>query len=171
MRLVVVRHAHAGQKRHWSGDDANRPLSPTGVRQSIWLTARLCHQRVARLIASPALRCRQTLSPLATLTGLKIEVWPALATNASGAADRLLACLLDPTCRDAVICTHGELLSALYDRADVLAAAQRLGLSRDELLPKGSSSELLVRADGTVDSLAQLRPTDRPAWPLVRTAG
>lgn len=32
MRLIILRHATAGNKRHWSGPDAQRPLDTDGER-------------------------------------------------------------------------------------------------------------------------------------------
>jgi phosphohistidine phosphatase SixA len=158
MQLVVVRHAHAGEKRLWRGADVDRPLSALGARQSSWLTEHLCRRRVVSVIASPALRCRQTVSPLADVLGLEVQVCPALAATATDGPGALIGLLLDPAFSDAVVCTHGEVLAPLLDRPDVMAAAQRRGLSRDVLMSKGSASQLQVCADGAVQSLTHLRP-------------
>ena len=110
------------------------------------------------MIASPALRCRQTVSPLADVLGLEVQVCPALAATETDGPGALIGLLLDPAFSDAVVCTHGEVLAPLLDRPDVMAAAQRRGLSRDVLMSKGSASQLQVRADGAVQSLTHLRP-------------
>src|SRR6266508_3359874 len=62
---ALVRHADAGNKRDWSGPDAERPLSEEGWEQAAGLVDLLAGLRIERLLTSPLLRCRQTLEPLA----------------------------------------------------------------------------------------------------------
>ena len=39
--LYLVRHAKAGERRLWDGDDLDRPLSPKGWKQADLLATRL----------------------------------------------------------------------------------------------------------------------------------
>ena len=39
--LLLVRHAHAGDKGHWQGPDTLRPLSGAGQAEAAGLVARL----------------------------------------------------------------------------------------------------------------------------------
>ena len=83
--LIVVRHATAGQKADWHGDDLLRPLDAGGEQEAGLLADLLCcFAPAARVISSPALRCTQTMRPYAARFGGSVEaeaVWrrPAAA--------------------------------------------------------------------------------------------
>src|SRR5205814_8066622 len=54
--LILVRHASAGRKADWSGDDCLRPLDAAGVADARVLASLMaCFAPVARVISSPAL--------------------------------------------------------------------------------------------------------------------
>ncbi|CAG7623163.1 SixA phosphatase family protein [Rhodococcus opacus] len=113
--FVLVRHAHAGKKQRWRGPDADRPLSTLGHRQARGLVAALSGIEVRALRSSPALRCRQTLMPLAAARGLRIDNHPLLAIGAP--TNELFALLSAPDVDGAVFCTHREVLDALAEFA------------------------------------------------------
>jgi 8-oxo-dGTP diphosphatase len=64
-------------------------------------------------VSSPALRCVQTVAPLASRLGIDVERVETLRREGDAADLRtlVLALSLDPT--EAVICTHGELMRPL----------------------------------------------------------
>jgi phosphohistidine phosphatase SixA len=156
VHLTIVRHARAGNKRAWGGPDDVRPLDPFGSAQAAALAPRLAAAgTVGRLVSSPALRCVQTLQPLAGLVGAPIETWEALGPHAD--AGGLRATLGHPAFDDAVVCTHGELLRPL------LRTLRRRGASRSgadahgrHLLEKGSAWRLTIEPDGTVSAFVHL---------------
>jgi len=112
--LYLVRHAAAGSRFNWQGDDAERPLSGKGLRQADQIAAYLSRRGVDRITTSPYLRCRQTIEPLAGLLGLPVEVVPELAeAGAYAAAFRFAGTLVGS---EAVICSHGDVIPALLDR-------------------------------------------------------
>jgi len=158
VRLTIVRHARAGSKRAWDGDDTLRPLDALGLVQAAALAPRLAGAgRVRRLLSSPALRCVQTLQPLAEVVGLPIETWDALGPRAGAAGVR--STLGHPAFDDVVLCTHGEVLRPL------LRTLRRRGLGNDSadlhgrlLLVKGSAWLVTIAADGTVSSFEHLMP-------------
>ena len=138
--LLVVRHADAGDKRTWKGPDSLRPLSPTGHHQAEGLVVRLEDYPVERILTSPALRCHQTVEPLARDRMLRIEVVSALGVDASPA--QLLALFWDVELGKSALCTHGEGIGLLLTR--LLAGAL---VAEDPLdWPKGSTW-LLERID------------------------
>jgi 8-oxo-dGTP diphosphatase len=109
--FVLLRHAHAVNKRAWSGNDQDRPLSERGFRQAEALVEPLLTVPLRRLLTSPALRCRQTLDPLAQRLGVVIESTDLLDR---GVEARVVAELAqDPGSTDALLCTHGETLAEL----------------------------------------------------------
>jgi broad specificity phosphatase PhoE len=109
--FVLLRHAHAVNKRAWSGRDEERPLSERGFREAEALVESLLAVPLRRLLSSPALRCRQTLDPLARRLGVAIEPTDLLDRDVD--APRVAALAEDPGSIDAVLCTHGETLVAL----------------------------------------------------------
>lgn len=68
--VLLVRHAKAGSRSSWTGDDDQRPLSGTGHTQADRLAGFLPRFGPDRLAAAPPLRCVQTIEPLAEKTGL-----------------------------------------------------------------------------------------------------
>ncbi|MEQ3548942.1 NUDIX hydrolase [Pseudonocardia nematodicida] len=68
--VVLVRHAKAGSRTAWEGDDDLRPLSGTGHTQADRLAQFLPRFGPDRLASAPPLRCGQTIAPFAEKTGL-----------------------------------------------------------------------------------------------------
>ena len=70
-QVILVRHAHA-EWPNWSGRDFDRPLTPRGEEDAARTAQelRLAGHRPALLLASPALRTRQTARIIAT--GLEV---------------------------------------------------------------------------------------------------
>jgi phosphohistidine phosphatase len=62
MNLYIVRHADAGDRSKWDGDDADRPLSPLGHRQARALgeAFRARGLAVDAVVSSPLVRTKQT---------------------------------------------------------------------------------------------------------------
>jgi phosphohistidine phosphatase SixA len=111
--LHLVRHAKAGKRGAWDGPDAERPLSRSGQRQADGIAKRLSDAPPdARLVASPAMRCRQTLEPLAQLLGRRVEVDDRLAEGTPFAEVlELLAELPDGS----ALCSHGDVIPEVLD--------------------------------------------------------
>ena len=114
--LYLVRHAKAGSRLEWDGDDAARPLTGKGRRQSIAIAERLAPLVTGALISSPTVRCVQTLEPLAEHIGAKIISDKRLEEGAGfDGAVELLATLPDGS----VLCSHGDVIP------DTIAALER----------------------------------------------
>ena len=131
--LIVVRHAEAGSKGSWGGPDLHRPLSPEGHDQAEGLVVRLDDYPAERILSSPAVRCLQTVEPLARDRLLQIEEVAALGVDADAAL--VASRFVHGEAGNAVLCTHGELIGRLFAR---LVPA---GLAVEEPLrwPKGSA--------------------------------
>jgi broad specificity phosphatase PhoE len=114
MTVYLVRHAKAVRRADWAGTDRLRPLTAGGHRQAFRLVEHLDDVALARVIASPLLRCRQTVEPLAARRGLALESDPRLTEGGSiDGARELLAELGEAS---AVLCSHGDLIPRLLDR-------------------------------------------------------
>ena len=136
--VYLIRHAHAGNKNQWPGRDAERPLSEgPGHHEAHGLLARLRDYPITRIMASPALRCQQTVEPPSQRRGVPIELVDALSVDAPPV--RLLQLVTDPGLHQAVLCGHGEQIGLLLgqlarwwppDRAAVVAQGVHLGPGR-----------------------------------------
>lgn len=116
--LFLVRHAKAGTRSDWDGDDSARPLTGKGRRQAISIAQRLAPLAAGVPISSPSVRCVQTLEPLAALLGVAVDTDLKLAEGAGfeGALE-LLATAPDGT----VLCSHGDIIP------ETIAALERRG--------------------------------------------
>jgi 8-oxo-dGTP diphosphatase len=114
MALLIVRHAKAGKRREWEGDDRDRPVDEKGIRQAAGLRDQLGVYPVARIASSPYLRCTQTVAPLSGELGVPIEKRRELGEGAS--LEETLA-LLRELGDAAVLCTHGDVLENLFGEA------------------------------------------------------
>lgn len=146
MTLYLVRHAHAGSRRAWEGDDEVRPLSERGQAQADHLAAILADAPVTAVWSSPAVRCTETVEGVAASAGLTVEVEAFLGEgcDAGKAALRLIehASAVDG---DLVACSHGDLIP----RAVGLLASDGMRLLGDEgpaMCKKGSM--WVIEVDG-----------------------
>jgi 8-oxo-(d)GTP phosphatase len=118
MPLLVVRHAHAGRRNSYSGDDRLRPLTRRGREQAAALVPILGAYRPQRILSSPFVRCFQTVQPLAEALGFGVESVDELGEGKGADAIRLLVTMAGES---AVLCTHGDvaanLLEFLYPEA------------------------------------------------------
>lgn len=120
MSAYVVRHAKAGDRQAWSGDDHVRPLSKKGWAQAHALAARLSDAGVTALLSSPYTRCVQTLEPLADRLSMKVATDDRLA---EGAAFTETLELLVEAGEGAVLCSHGDVVP------DLIMALHRRGMA------------------------------------------
>lgn len=77
--VLLVRHAKAGKRGEWAGDDDLRPLSPAGRRQANALRQWAPLFGVDRVFSAPSLRCVQTAEGTAADLGTEIGIEPALS--------------------------------------------------------------------------------------------
>ncbi len=110
--LYLVRHAKAGERRLWTADDVERPLSKTGWKQSESLAERLAKQSPSVLLSSKYVRCIQTLEPLSERTQLPITIEPRLA---EGEAVGPILELIGDTPAGTVMSSHGDLIPAAIE--------------------------------------------------------
>lgn len=109
----LVRHGHAGSKKHWTGDDADRPLDARGRAEAEAIGHALADAGAGRLRSSPMRRCIQTLEPLAAALGRPIDAVPLLGPESGARA--LRDWLATDTADGDVLCTHGETMARLLD--------------------------------------------------------
>jgi phosphohistidine phosphatase SixA len=101
---VLVRHASAGDRDDWAGDDRLRPLDARGRRQATELVELLAGLGLQRVLSSPYVRCVETVEPLAGVLGVAVERDDRLAEGTGRAALELLHE------EGVVCCTHGDVV-------------------------------------------------------------
>lgn len=112
--IHLLRHAAAGDRLKWDGDDRERPLTKKGRRQSNALAERLRDRGIERVLTSPFRRCVETVQPLAEAIGADIETSKALAEGPDiDAAYDLIDSLVG---NNAVLCSHGDVIPAVVNR-------------------------------------------------------
>jgi phosphohistidine phosphatase SixA len=132
MTLLLVRHAEAGHRGDWDGDDELRPVDERGRRQAEGLVAALARLRPERILSSPAVRCTQTVEPLATELGLPLEETEDLAEGAG--PERVLALARGLEGVVAVLCTHGDVVEDLLGEESEKGSIWALELGADGLI-------------------------------------
>lgn len=110
--IYLVRHAKAGERRLWQDDDAARPLSTHGWKQSESIAKRLAAKGATSLHSSPYVRCVQTLEPLAGRLGLDIAHNDHLQ---EGEPFEPVLDLLAEVDSGAVLCSHGDIIPAVIE--------------------------------------------------------
>lgn len=105
--IYLVRHAKAGERRVWEGDDEARPLSKDGWKQSEVIAKRLAAKGASSLHSSPYVRCMQTLEPLAKRLGVDVEADQRLF---EGEPFEPVLELLGEVGTGAVLCSHGDII-------------------------------------------------------------
>ena len=150
--LLLVRHAKAGQRSEWKGDDDLRPLDKNGRAQAELLAPMLRAFGALTPHSAPRVRCEQTLAPLADELGATITREDALSDEAweadpDAARRRLLAIAADS--EHPVVCSQGTAIPGM-----VSDLAARAGLELAETATKkagfwalGFDADMLVFAD------------------------
>jgi phosphohistidine phosphatase SixA len=120
MAIHLVRHADAGNRPQWDGDDETRPLNERGTTQAHTIADLLAPLEVRRILTSRYRRCVQTVEPLGEKLGIALEHEAALAeeanlTDAWALVESLVAGD-DAAVGGVVLCSHGNILSPILDR-------------------------------------------------------
>jgi 8-oxo-dGTP pyrophosphatase MutT (NUDIX family)/phosphohistidine phosphatase SixA len=142
----LVRHAKAGDRRTWTGDDLSRPLSKTGRRQAEALVRVLSSRVIERFLSSPAIRCIDTLRPLADQRGLPIDPRDELLEGAP--LSGLLGLLDELRSTPSVLCGHGDLIPAVVEHLEAQGAivASERGWKKGSVWALEREAGLIVRA-------------------------
>jgi 8-oxo-dGTP diphosphatase len=145
--VLLVRHADAGSRSDWAGDDRLRPLDDCGRLQADELVRLLAHFDPTEIISADYVRCRQTVEPLAEALGLPIGE-SALVSELGypGHEDEALALVrtLGGAHHTTVVCTQRAVIPDLLSR---LAQVDDVDLPAAPPARKGSTWALTFRQD------------------------
>lgn len=149
MDVFVVRHAKAGSRSRWDGDDRDRPLTDNGKAQARAIVGLLERNEITRVISSPYVRCIETVAPLAARLCVLVETDETLAEGQDWTdALRIAGAATAPL----VLCSHGDVIGDLIGRL----AVRGVPVDGDRL-EKGSTWVLQVEA-GDVTKARYLPP-------------
>lgn len=152
--LFLIRHATAGVRNNQNRSDDQRPLDESGLLQATAIAELLSGHAITQVISSPALRCQQTVQPLAARLGQDVHVAPELFEGAS--SSRSIEFVRSFTGRSVVLCSHGDVIP------DVL---RNLEIGGSHLDGRGCAKGSIWQLDNTterIDSGQYLGPIDVP---------
>ena len=169
--VLLARHAKAGSRANWTGDDDLRPLSPAGQRQADALRVLVTAFRPDTVFSAPRLRCVQTVRAVADELDVEVSQEPLLSEEGfqddpGAALAKLREIAGGANTGTALVCSQGGAIPSL-----VAALAQRDGVTLADAAAdrvpskKGSVWLLSFTADGKLVA-AHYLPTPLPA-PLV----
>jgi 8-oxo-(d)GTP phosphatase len=141
--IHLVRHASAGLRSNGAAD-LERPLDEEGHEQARRLVDALAGSGIERILTSPALRCRQTVEPLAAKLGIEIEMVPDLVEGRRAGPVVAMINRLVAAESSAVLSSHGDMIPLVLDAL----SATGVPLAGDKC-QKGSIWELRT-ADGQI---------------------
>ena len=121
----------AGDRTKWTRDQDERPLSKLGREQAESLAHELGKTDIAGIYASPALRSRQTVQPLAEYRGIDVQILDDLAEKRLGEDNSALA-------------ERG--VRAIDAIRAIVPMGRVVGCSHGDLIP--AAAELLARQNG-----------------------
>jgi 8-oxo-dGTP diphosphatase len=154
--LLVVRHAKAGKRSDWDGDDRLRPLSASGQKQAQQIGELLPLYGPDRVVSAPHVRCHDTVAPL----GLPVAEEPLLSEPAyADDPDATLARVRELAAQPGVtvVCSQGGVIPG------VVAALARdalvpVAVDVDDVPSKKGSTWVLGLRDGALVSADYLEP-------------
>ena len=153
MIVILLRHAKARSAAGY-GDDLVRMLDVTGLAQARLLAGAvgdlLARERSIKIVTSPAIRCRDTVDPLAVRFGLEVqEDWRLLET-ANDIELQELADVAHTGIGGIVYCGHAPSLSRL---AQIISTSEALSVPAAELQLGVASFVSFVFGEGSSHQL------------------
>jgi 8-oxo-dGTP pyrophosphatase MutT (NUDIX family)/phosphohistidine phosphatase SixA len=135
--VLLVRHASAGGRSKWEGDDALRPLDEEGQEQAEELVRLLSRFGVEEIISADYVRCVQTVQPLSEAIGVPVKEEPLLSERGfPGREDEAVELIRDlgRPGRAVVACSQAQVIPELVER---LAADDEVDLDGEPSVKKG----------------------------------
>jgi 8-oxo-dGTP pyrophosphatase MutT (NUDIX family)/phosphohistidine phosphatase SixA len=135
--VLLVRHASAGSRSKWEGDDALRPLDEEGQEAAEELVRLLSRFGVDQIISADYVRCVQTVEPLSEAIGVPVEEEPLLSERGFPRREEEAVALireLGRPGRAVVACSQAKVIPELVER---LAADDQVDLEGETHVKKG----------------------------------
>ena len=114
--LILLRHGKAITREEWEGDDGDRPLAQLGQLQSKRMHAIYLPFAVTEIHSSDAVRCYETVSPMARSMSLNLVYWSELSEYAfekdKKAAINVVNDIIESEAR-AIVCGHNPVIPGI----------------------------------------------------------
>lgn len=113
--LLVVRHAHARNRKTWKSDDSKRPLAADGQRQAVDLVDVLKAYGITQVVSSDSARCVDTVLPYVNATRSRLMLDPGLSEEGASAdtiAERVQEVLTGH--QRVALCSHRPVLPDIF---------------------------------------------------------
>ena len=107
--IYLIRHASAGHRFGLDADDVDRPLDEGGAQEAQQISEALITQPIRKIMSSRAVRCQQSIAPLARQLEIEIEIEPNLFEGSHHSATALIKSFFNYP-YDVVACSHGDVI-------------------------------------------------------------
>ena len=152
----LVRHAAAGDRASWEGDDTQRPLTKKGRLQAQAIADLLEPRIASSVMSSPYVRCVETGRPLAKRLGLDVDIAEFLEEGSDGA--RFFDHVESRPREELVMVSHGDVIPAIIDRLDRRGVPLSTRASDGRLECKKGSNWMLTTLNGQVVAAEYVPP-------------
>lgn len=158
---LLVRHAKAGKRGEWRGDDDLRPLTAAGRQQAEALRSLLQLFGPKRVYSAPVTRCRQTVERLAADLGVPVIDEPLLSekgylADPEAGRRRVIEIAAEPD--PPVVCSQGGVIPDLL-RHLTATNPYRLAVPDEPPSRKGSFWGLFFGPDQHDSAIQQAAPS------------
>ena len=117
--LVLLRHGKAIAREEWFGDDGDRPLAQLGQIQAMRMLSRYLPFGITEIHTSDAVRCYETVTPMARSLSLDMIYWSELSEYAFAkdkkAAINVVNDIIESEAR-AFVCGHNPVLPGIVKK-------------------------------------------------------
>lgn len=114
--LILLRHGKALAREEWDGDDGDRPLAQLGQQQAKRMHAIYLPFAVTEIHSSDAVRCYETVAPIARAMSLNLVYWTELSEYAfekdKKAAINVVNDIIESEAR-AIVCGHNPVIPGI----------------------------------------------------------
>lgn len=142
MPLFLIRHAVAGVRNNLDPSDDQRSLDEVGHSRAQAIADTWTEMGIEAIYSSPALRCMQTVEPLAQRLQMTLQIAPELFEGAS--TSRSIEYIRSFTGRSVVLCSHGDVIP------DVL---RNLQVGGSKLQGRGCAKGSIWQLDNSTDRI------------------
>ena len=157
-QVHLVRHAAAGDRSQWNGDDRERPLTKKGRLQAVAIADELQPRLASRVLSSPFVRCVETGQPLATRLGIPVDTVGFLEEGSTG--DGFFDFVESQPREEIVMVSHGDVIPAIIDRLGSRGVPMNTRAPDGRLDCKKASNWMLTTRHGHVVAADYVPPPD-----------
>ena len=151
--VLLVRHASAGNRSDWNGDDNERPLDEDGEDQADELVRLLSRFGVEEIVTAEPVRCVDTVRPLSESVGVPARTDPLLSEEGFAGQEEEAVTLIRSLGRPggaAVVCSQRGVIDEIVERlasADEVDVGDSLGLKKGGVWALAFDDHRLVGAE------------------------